>query len=425
MGASAQNATNSPYSQYGYGTLADQVNGPLTAMGGTHQGWRVGNQVNFGNAASYSALDSLTFIFDAGISLQVTNFQEGNMKKNANNSSFDYVVGAFRLAKHVGMAFGVMPYSNVGYTYYNTSTISGNALGNTSPTSVMNTYTGSGGLRQVFIGAGVEPLKTKNTSLSVGANVSYMWGDIDRSVINSYSDTYVKTLSKYYKSEINTLKVDFSAQFQQRITKDDVLTIGASYTPGHDMGGDSYCMVITENSSDGVSDTTRYNNNGQLALPTTYGAGFVWAHKRNLKVGFDVEVQKWSDVKMPVYAVNNGVPSYVMTAGQFSDKTRYSMGVDFCKNDRSRRYIDNVHVRAGAYYSTPYLKINGLDGPKEYGLSCGFGIPVINSYNARSVVNISAQWSHMEAQGMIKENTFRINVGLTFNERWFAKWKVD
>jgi len=25
----------------------------------------------------------------------------------------------------------------------------------------------------------------------------------------------------------------------------------------------------------------------------------------------------------------------------------------------------------------------------------------------------------------VKENTFRINIGLTFNERWFAKWKVD
>jgi hypothetical protein len=26
---------------------------------------------------------------------------------------------------------------------------------------------------------------------------------------------------------------------------------------------------------------------------------------------------------------------------------------------------------------------------------------------------------------MITENTFRINIGMTFNERWFAKWKVE
>jgi len=25
----------------------------------------------------------------------------------------------------------------------------------------------------------------------------------------------------------------------------------------------------------------------------------------------------------------------------------------------------------------------------------------------------------------VTENSFRITIGLTFNERWFAKWKVD
>ena len=55
----------------------------------------------------------------------------------------------------------------------------------------------------------------------------------------------------------------------------------------------------------------------------------------------------------------------------------------------------------------------------------GFGIPIMNGYNNRSVLNISAQWNHRDATGLIKENTFRINIGLTFNERWFAKWKVE
>ena len=40
-------------------------------------------------------------------------------------------------------------------------------------------------------------------------------------------------------------------------------------------------------------------------------------------------------------------------------------------------------------------------------------------------LNISAQYVNNYASGMIKENAFRINIGLTFNERWFAKWKVE
>ena len=76
-------------------------------------------------------------------------------------------------------------------------------------------------------------------------------------------------------------------------------------------------------------------------------------------------------------------------------------------------------------YATPYTKINGNDGPSELSASVGFGIPIVNSYNNRSILNISGQWVRTSAKNFITENTFRINIGLTFNERWFMKWKVD
>ena len=43
----------------------------------------------------------------------------------------------------------------------------------------------------------------------------------------------------------------------------------------------------------------------------------------------------------------------------------------------------------------------------------------------RSVVNVSFQWAHTSAKDLITENSFRLNIGVTFNERWFAKWKVE
>ena len=53
------------------------------------------------------------------------------------------------------------------------------------------------------------------------------------------------------------------------------------------------------------------------------------------------------------------------------------------------------------------------------------GIPIVNSYNNRSMLNISAHWVRREASSMLTENTFRINIGFTFNERMFAKFKVE
>ena len=45
----------------------------------------------------------------------MTNFEENGVKKNANNSNFEYVVAGFRLLPHVGMSFGIIPFTNVGY----------------------------------------------------------------------------------------------------------------------------------------------------------------------------------------------------------------------------------------------------------------------------------------------------------------------
>ena len=60
----AQNNTNSPYTRYGYGQLADQGSGNSKAMGGIAYGLRDRYQTNFANPASYTAVDSLTFMFE-------------------------------------------------------------------------------------------------------------------------------------------------------------------------------------------------------------------------------------------------------------------------------------------------------------------------------------------------------------------------
>lgn len=97
----AQSGTNSPYSQFGLGVLADQTSGFNRGMNGLGLGFREHNQVNYLNPASYSALDSLTFIFDAGVSGQITNFEENGQKKNANNADLEYVVAGFRAFRHI------------------------------------------------------------------------------------------------------------------------------------------------------------------------------------------------------------------------------------------------------------------------------------------------------------------------------------
>ena len=65
---SQQVGSNSPYGRYGYGVLFNPSIGASEAMGGISYGLRRSQHVNPGNPASYSELDSLTFIFDMGVS---------------------------------------------------------------------------------------------------------------------------------------------------------------------------------------------------------------------------------------------------------------------------------------------------------------------------------------------------------------------
>ena len=187
--AFAQSGTNSPYSQFGLGILAEQSSGFNRGMNGLALGFHDGNQVNYLNPASYSRLDSVTFLFDVGMSGQITNFSENGTKRNIKQANFEYVVAGFRLARHLGMSFGLLPYSNVGYDYSTTGYVN-------SRNSVIytNTYSGSGGIHQVYAGLGWSPIK----NFSIGVNAGYLWGTIDRSIQNSYSDSYANTLSNLH-----------------------------------------------------------------------------------------------------------------------------------------------------------------------------------------------------------------------------------
>lgn len=416
--ASAQSGTNSPYSQFGLGTLAEQSSGFNRGMNGLGLGFREHNQVNFTNPASYSAIDSLTFIFDVGMSGQLTNFQEGGKKLNAKTANFEYAVAGFRMAKHFGVSFGILPFTNVGYSYASTEFID-----QTKTSSYTNTYKGSGGIREAYLGLGWEPFK----GVAIGVNGGYLWGGYDRSMVNSYnSESTANTLSKYYSASVNNYKLDFGVQFTLRLSPKDQLTLGATYGLGHKIGGEPTCQVISTNKQTSVADTTFYPQKGKLDLeiPTMIGVGLALNHNNKLKIGADYQLQQWGSMKMPEFTSTNANMDYVLSSNLLKDRHKFTLGFELCPSETGRKFFDRIRYRAGASYATPYLIINGQDGPKEMSASLGFGIPIMNR-NSLSVLNVSAQWVRNDSKLFMTENVFRINVGLTFNERWFVKWKVE
>lgn len=414
--AYAQAGSKSPYSQYGLGALNDQSQGISRGMNGVGLALRKGDISNALNPASYSAIDSLTMLFDVAMSGEVTNYKERGASVNAKGASFEYFTGTFRLHKNLGMTFGLLPYSDIDYEYSTSQYLDSNNG------TIQENYTGSGGLHQALLGVGWKIVKP----LSVGVNMAYLWGKQDKSVA-SVSTTYINSLSKTYSALFNSYSIQFGLQWEQPLSKNDMLTLGATYTLGHTLNSNANCVIVNTNSATSKRDTTSFVVENGFAIPHTIGIGLGLNHKESLFVGADFTMQKWGSIDYPDYDADQG--TYTKKSGLLKDRYKVSLGADYVPNAMSRSYFSRVHYRLGAGFATPYFKVNGQDGPKELSVSAGFGLPLQNSWNSRGnmkpVLNISAQWVRSSATDLITENTFRINLGLTFNERWFAKWKVN
>jgi hypothetical protein len=412
--------TLSPYSQFGLGVMADQSQSANRGMNGLGIAIHDSKSVNMLNPASYASVDSLTMIFDMGISGQMTNFKEGGKRINRKTADFDYAVALFRVRPKMGVSVGVVPYSNIGYNYSTTEQLRQNDQTTLISTS---TYAGSGGISQAYLGIGWEVLK----GLSVGANASFFWGRFDKSVSVVKSESTDKTLTETYSATINTYKLDFGVQYQHRLNKNSVLTVGAIAGLGHKLGADARMSTVYTDPQTSVSQTTTDSVPTAYEIPFTFGLGAALKLQNRLTVGADYTMQKWGSLDYPMKSTQTADHKlgYQSVSGQLKDRHKVTLGAEYVPNPMSRRFLHRVHYRIGAYYATPYYKIKGQDGPKEISLSAGFGFPIVNSWNNRSHLNISAQWVRSSASNFMTENTFRINIGLTFNERWFAKWKVD
>jgi hypothetical protein len=401
--AVAQNNTNSPYTRYGYGDLSNREFANSKAMGGIAYGLRSNSHINPLNPASYTAIDSLTFLFEGGVSLQNDNIGDGDLKMNVKNSSLDYIAMQFRAHKGVGITLGMLPFSSVGYNVYTTY----------SSTSTSPAYTkqmaGDGGLHQAFGGIGISPVK----NLSVGANFSLMWGDISRSlsmVYPSYTSSSGSTTTPSYIEATSVtmrgFKMDFGLQYTQKLSKKNSVTVGAVYAPKMTLNSDA-------TASTSASVTTSKDTIATFGLPQSYGVGLTYNFDNRLTVGFDYSFEEWSKV------------TYFNNANAFCDRSKYSFGAEFTPSHYTRNYLKIVKYRVGAYYTDSYYKTEGGQrAAREYGVSCGLGLPLPRT---RSLLNLTGQYVHVKGleTSMINENIFRLTIGVTFNERWFFKRKVD
>lgn len=394
-GTAQSQIINTPYSKMGYGMLNDNVSSIQRSMGGVGYAMKGGRIVNVMNPASYADVDSLTFLWDVGIDLTNLWSKENDNSGYSFGGGLDYLTGHFKVAKNLGAAFGLLPYSSVGYAY------GGDISGGSESRS------GSGGFNQLFVGVGYEPIK----NLSVGVNFSYLFGtSSNTTLISSTSTSYFTRNMK-----IRDWNAQAGIQYSLPVSKGrDLLTIGASYQPKKSFHGNTWGTSF--DSQDSKVDTIGYTTmKGNYEQPASIGVGLSYAWNKRLTVEADYTYQAWSKAK---YLPVGGFEPQTM---QFDDRWKLAAGVQYTPNRRGS-YIGAMSFRAGAFYNHDYLNFNG-NNVRDYGASIGVGLPAPGS---KTTVNIGLEWRHRESSPtqLITENYLNITLGVNFNELWFWKNRI-
>ena len=280
--AGAQSTEISPYSRFGYGALSDNANASQRAMGGVGLAMRSGRMINFMNPASYAAIDSVTFLFDISASAKTLSTTEmrGNEKLSGKEftGGLDYVALQFPVTRYGGMAVGLIPYSQVGYSF-------GSEIMNGT-----NQHQGSGAINALSVGLSARPFK----GLTLGANISYMFGTL-------LNDTYVyaeSSTSLFERvTEVRDYNLRFGIQYGFNVNPDNYLTVGAIYSPKKSFRGHAY-GVKYDVGQDTKNDTIGYASmKGRYDMAETWGVGLSWEWRKSLTVEADFTYQPWKNVK--------------------------------------------------------------------------------------------------------------------------------
>lgn len=400
----AQNNTNSPYTRYGYGELADRSFGAGRAMGGIGYGLRSSKQINPLNPASYTGMDSLTFLFDFGASAQLSWFNDGTNKQNNINGNVEYLALQFPITRRIAMSAGLLPYSYVGYNYGSRTKMQDGKI-------YQSQFIGTGGLNELYGGLSIDIWKKR---LALGVNGGFLFGNITHEQQLAFTSSGYPT-SRKQRIEVRDMKFNFGLQYTHPLSAAERLTIGAVFSPGKNLNVDTYETTATTG-SETKTDTI---SNQAMDIPDSYGFGLSYAKDNKLTVGADFLFEKWGNAR------------FFDRKGDFKDRIRLAGGAEFIPDHMKKSFFNRVRYRAGVHYSNSYLRVNQSAennyngyGYNEYGASVGLGVPLIDN---RSLINISFEYVKIRPgdRSLIDEQYFRFTVNYTFNERWFMKFKVD
>ncbi|HNP31870.1 MAG TPA: hypothetical protein PKN96_01110 [Flavobacterium sp.] len=403
----AQEGTSSPYSFYGIGDIKFKGNIENRSMGGISV-LPDSIHLNLQNPAHFATLKLTSFAI--GGTYGNTKLNTESAESKAKRVALDYLAIGVPIGK-LGFAFGLVPYSSVGYKLQKLSS---------DANPIFSRYTGLGGVNRVFFGLGYQITK----KLNFGADVQYNFGTIKTENLRFQEGLQYGTREKN-TSDIQGVNFDLGLSYQTKIGKKHSFFSSMTYTPEAKLKLDNARVIeIVQFTSAGTIKVIETNtipvNNTTIKLPSkfSFGSGFG-------------QLKKWM-VGAEVTLLNNSVVTnrFVDIDGaKFENSVRYSLGGFFIPNYNSySSYWKKIVYRGGIRYENTGLVIQNPGYPEksitDFAANVGFGFPVGGTF---SNINVGLEVGKRGTKfaNLVEENYINLSVGLSFSDRWFIKRKYD
>ena len=400
----SQDNTASPYSFYGLGEVKFKGTQDARSMGGLAI---IGDsiQLSLMNPASYSKLKLTTFA--VGGTNSYTKFNTNTETEKAQRTSFDYLAIGLPLGKF-GVAFGLMPYSVVGYKNENTVTT-------TQETTIFRSQ-GNGFINKVFVGSSY----AFSEKFSLGIDFNYHFGDFT----NDFTERVVSPDFIQYATRERNISQMSGASFNLGLLYNTKINSKLTFQSSVNFSPES---KLNTNNSRNISTIFYTISGGEFATDneeiTLPNKELILPSRLSLGLGLG-ENKKWLIGTELTFTENKNLVNRFaeITNVSYENSTRFALGGYYIpKYDSFSSYFNRVTYRAGFRYENSGLVLRN-ESINDYGMTFGLGLPV-----GLSKINLGFEYGKKgtTAQNLIQENYFNINVGFSLNDLWFRKREIN
>lgn len=403
----AQDGTVSPYSFFGIGELRSATTVENQMMGGIGL-YADSIHINLRNPAAYGNLKLTTYT--VGISHREVRLKDFTTEEKTSVTNLEYLSIGLPLGKGFGLGFGILPLSSTGYNIV-ARTVDQNQ------DSVTTVFGGEGGINRVYLSLGYQ--LTKN--LTIGATTNLNFGTLENRVVQSVQNVQFGT-SDRRESRVNGLDFNFAANYTPKIKDKYTLFTSVRVNTQANLTSENSQRIGSFNLTNAQDievidiDLDALNlRHTELKIPTTTTLGLGFGEDRKWFLGGEYSFQALSSFTNDFISIGNL---------EYQDASTMAFGGYYIPDYGSfDSYFNRITYRAGVRYEKTGMVLNNKE-VNNFGITFGLGLPLGGNF---SNLNLGFELGRRgtTAAGLVEESYLKVNLGLSLNDKWFQKRKIN